>query len=477
MSPALLRSEVCDGGKTPDGKRRARRYPLSRAVVWFGLPFLVFQSGCAIPPSVPTTETRERLGTVAIVPARYVPESNFITFAKGRLAGAGKGAARGAAAVLAVGVPATILTSGIAAGIIAFQTVLYSGLAAAPGAVAGAMEAVPREKAKEIEQAIANAIVHLEAQQMLARHLATVAEKEPIVHARTATVTGPAALEDHPSYGELKTADIDSVLEIAVVEIGFESCPHSYYSCPDAAKEQLVGLYVKSRARLVRVADGSELYARTFWYESRPRKFHDWAANGGQPLAEAFELGWRDLAGRIVDELFLIAPIRLPTPGIRATRSNPYAGHCWLRPIYPPLGESRVDSRRPQLRWEPFPRALDRQRGDRALVAKIRDVTYDLTIWETDGDALGQVVYERTGLPEPSHRVEAVLKPNSQYAWSFRARFVLDGRPMATRWAFAAFSGSWEFGPRDEQGAHMLEVCHSNQIMPWLYYRLTTPKD
>lgn len=444
------------------------------AVLLSALLSLLLESGCATFPRLPAAETRERLGAVAIVPARYVPESNFVSFAKGRAAGASAGAVNSAVPVIVVGAPAAVLTGGIAGGIIAVLTVSYSGLAAAAGAVAGAMEVVPPEKSREIEQAIADAVIRLDAQQTLARNLLLAAEKEPIVLIHAPAASGPASPKVRPSYRELGTDGIDTVLEISITEIGFETCPQSSFSC--RGKDQLIGMFVKARARLVRTRDGAELYARTFWHESRPLKFEDWAANGGQPLAEAFEFGWRDLASRIVDELFLITPVRLPASSIFATRGNPYQGRCWLRPVYPSPGPE-VDSRQPLLRWESFPRALDRERVKPAVLEGIRDVTYDLKIWDMDDGVPVRLVYERYGLAEPSHRVETALAAGREYAWSFRARFVLGGLPMATRWASKNFSGSWEFGPRDESGGHSLTVCQSDQIMPWLYYHLVTPKD
>lgn len=458
---------------------RAGRGAFRFVTVWIALLSPVIQSGCATLPPQPSAELRAQVRRVAIVPARYVPDSNFVAFAKGKVSGGARGALAGVGPVLIVGVPATIATGGIAGGIMAFQMLLYAGVAATAGSIAGALEAVPPEKARAIEQAIADAVDALDAQQTLARHLASALQRESVLRLHSVAPIGPATPADRPSYADLKAAGVDTVLEISVTEIGFEVCssPLVYPKCPGKPANPLISLFAKSHARLVRVADGAEVYARTFWYESRPRTIQEWAEKDSQTLTQAFDLGWRDLAARIADELFVVTPIPLPTPGMFATRWNPYAGHCWLRPIYPETSRPKVDSRRPQLRWEPFPRTLDHERGDPALIAKIRDVTYDLKIWEPDDDAPGRLVYERTGLPEPSHQVQLSLEPERRYFWTFRARFTVDGQPMATRWAFARFLGSWEHGPRDERGAHLLEVCHSDQIDFHNYYRFVTPKD
>lgn len=446
----------------------------SRSVTgWIALLSFVLQSGCATLPSPPSTEMRAQVRTIAIVSARYAPESSFVSAAPGQISQAGALLLIGGGLVLAVGLVASAMSGGGTG--LAVLGVLYTGVLAGIGSP---QETVPSGKEREIEQAIAHTVGALDTRQALARHLASAVEKEPGIRLQSVSASDPETPTDRPSYAGLRTAGVDTVLEISVAAIGFEVCadPLVYPKCPGKAEDPLISLFVKAHARVVRVTDGAEIYARTFWYESRPRTNQEWAERDGQPLAQAFEFGWRDLAGRIVDELFLVTPVPLPTPGIFAARGNPYADHCWLRPLYPEKSNAPVDSLRPHLRWESFPRALDHERGDPALIAMIRDVTYDLKIWEPDDYAPGQLVYERYGLPEPSHRVEISLQPDRSYFWSFRARFTIDGRPMATRWASGSFSGSWVHGPRDEQGAHLLEVCHSDQISFHNYYRFMTPE-
>lgn len=432
-----------------DRRPEAAQFPLGarRAAGIAAALAFALQGGCASTPPAPTGEMRAHLGTVAIVAVRDVPASNFVTFAKNPLSGAARGAATAAAPILILGIPASAATGGIGAAILAAMSALYAGVGAGAGAVSGALQAMPPQKAREIEQAIAEAVAKLDAQQKLAGELRWAAQKEPAVRLHA------------------DAASADTLLEAAVTEIGFETCPQSGFSCP--SKERLIGLFVKARARLLRASDAAELHARTFWHESRARSFQAWGADGGQALEEAFELAWRDLASRIVDELFLVAALP-PSSSLFATRSDPYLGHCWLRPLQPTAAAPEVDSRQPELRWESFPRPLDR--------ADLRGVSYDLRLWQVEEGAPGRIVYERSGLAEPSHRIERALEPGREYAWSFRARFLQDGRPMATRWSLRNFSGSWEFGPRDEAGAHLLEVCQSDQIMPWLLYRLVTPR-
>jgi hypothetical protein len=65
-------------------------------------------------------------------------------------------------------------------------------------------------------------------------------------------------------------------------------------------------LVVTAHARLVRVADGTELYAAPWTYRSGTRKFVEWAANNAQPLRTELDRAVQTLAETIVEELFLL---------------------------------------------------------------------------------------------------------------------------------------------------------------------------
>jgi hypothetical protein len=102
---------------------------------------------------------------------------------------------------------------------------------------------------------------------------------------------------------------------------------------------------------------------------------------------------------------------------------------------------SPVDSSQPNLRWEAFPRGIDREELDPAVLAKIRGVTYDLKIWEVERCERGHLVYARSGLAAPEHRLDEALAAGQRYFWSFRAQFTIDGNPMSTQWAMFNPSG------------------------------------
>ena len=90
-----------------------------------------------------------------------------------------------------------------------------------------------------------------------------------------------------------------------------------------------------------------------------------------------------------------------------------------------------VDSLQPLLRWEAFPRPEYLPGDPGKLIATISDVTYELKIMNLAGGLL----YERKGLTDPYHKVEANLRTGTIYTWSVRAQFDLDGHPKVTRWS------------------------------------------
>lgn len=107
-----------------------------------------------------------------------------------------------------------------------------------------------------------------------------------------------------------------------------------------------------------------------------------------------------------------------------------------LRPLYPEVsrGWAKVDSLQPTLRWEKFPRPADSKTGGDELRKRLRNVTYDLRIWRGDILRPLELVYERTGLAVPEHKLAMPLTAASEYFWTIRARFEIDGNPRVLEW-------------------------------------------
>ena len=450
------------------------------------------QAACvASAPPLPTAEARDRLGVVAIVPARYAPDSEFVTFAKGKVEGAAKGAALGGG-TSAVAFGALLAgTSGIGAAIVAITGVFVTAAAIVEGGVEGANAAIPAGRAREVDAVIDAAVAQLDAQRSLGRQIDALLAAEPWIKRASAGIDGPAAADDTPDYAGLRGTGVDTVLEIGVISIGIESCAPEFIrrmstACAHDPKQPRVDLFMQARARLVRVADGEALFVRTFRFKTPRRPVAPWIAQDGRLLAEEIARGYAELAERIRDEAFLITP--LPLPMTRDFHGMPGPGHpgagvCGLAPLEPAPAAVRVSEMwtqpvardedlcpaagqhfgkvralRPTLRWSAFPRDEDRAGLDPDVLRRIGGVSYELRIWAVEACERGAVVYERVGLPAPEHALETPLEPATRYFWSVRARFSLDARPMATRWS--------HFDPM---------VCAPDNVRDWEHHRFTTP--
>ena len=129
---------------------------------------------------------------------------------------------------------------------------------------------------------------------------------------------------------------------------------------------------------------------------------------------------------------------------------------------------TRLDSRAPTLRWSAFPTDFEKERLAPDILSGIHDVTYDLRIWEAERDTRGKLVYERSGLPESSHKLEQSLEQNRFYFWSFRARFMYNGHRVSTRWA--------SLRPTELEGTKF-DYCNKEDISNFSYYRFMTSSE
>ncbi len=407
-------------------------------------------AGCATvdPPPDLSAARRDDLASVAVVHAQFQPQAEFLVSWRHKEGAAGKQAA--------------LTAAGAAAGTAAAATAWLGPVAVVSGAIAGAAmvirEAVVTEKnilpastAAELESAISTAIAGQNVQAGLAGQLAKMVEVDPQVRLAVVSVAGPVDAEARPDYASLRNSGVGTVIETAITEIGFEGCIAHDWEC---MPPHVLYLIVRAQARLVRVTDGTVLLERPLEYKSGHHELSYWLADGGRSLGDEIGRAIRTLAESLHDEIFLITPIALP---------NSSGSGCWLEPIYPKfdfMHGSRVDSLQPMLRWSAFPRDIDREKLDPEVLSRISNVVYDLRIWDESAYLRAgvpwerwrnQVVYERAGLEAPQHTLEMPLEPGVRYYWSVRARFVIDGRPMATRWARRrdCFSDEVVFGLHD----------------------------
>jgi len=128
-----------------------------------------------------------------------------------------------------------------------------------------------------------------------------------------------------------------------------------------------------------------------------------------------------------------------------------------LHPEYPPVVRKSftlyadfviVNTLMPMFRWQP----LEMTRADPPTEkenGRIENVTYELRIWRTVPTESGRLVYVRSNLTSPVHRLETPLKPGTRYLWSIRAHFEIDGRSRLTEWTMAGYVFRNESVPND----------------------------
>jgi len=158
---------------------------------------------------------------------------------------------------------------------------------------------------------------------------------------------------------------------------------------------------------------------------------------------------------RVIAALFILSGCTLKprVVGLVAVEPRPLIGeYAFLGPIYMERWKiDKVDSIQPVFRWEAFPNMKPSESGGEDIASQIKDVTYDLKVWEIGGERTGDLfvapskpwyffgpgsepIYSQTGLTEPVHQIAVRLKPSTLYVWTVRARFLLAGQPRVTDW-------------------------------------------
>ncbi len=475
-----------------------RRAPRSLLVA------LTVLQGCASADLPLSDEAHRAIGTLAIAHASYAPRSNFVARSREPMPYMGSGH-EGAAAVYAVANPgATVASIGPAITLTGELLVLVAPVILAAGAVVAidaATQAVPQDKVREIEAAVRQSAAELDVQAALATRVRAVLDADRMAALSAAAVSGPADVRDTPRYAALKGRGVDTVFEIGVTDLLLAGCEFQWAGqrllaraelvpdqCPGGRANPAVYLSLEVRARLVRVADGEELLARSLRYHGARRTVGEWMANGHALLREEVGRALARVAGDAADATFLATSLELGMPPSLLTLPglDPEYGVCWLAPLEPattpvvlsdvvtlvltpslrrshcaPSGLlfSKADSLQPTLRWGEFPRRRDRETLDAGTLGKLGAVTYDLKVWQVEDCVRSALVYERTRLARPEHRLEEPLAPGQRYFWTFRARFMHEGRLSATPWAFFAPGTS----------------CFVNEIPEGQYHRFATP--
>ncbi len=458
---------------------------------------LIYLAGCASVPGTPPDNPITKYGTISIVPALYNPETQFITFARGPLAGAIKGVGMGIGGGLDIGVEAGTATArhmnpvaGVLIGIIMMPITIPIGIAG------GISMNTSEEQSELIELLIENAVKDEDMSGKLSLHLANNSIFTPQIKHGVLYGVGPAEPDQFPDYSGLIEEGIDTVLEISVTHTGFNT---------GGVKHNSMSLYITAQSRFIRVKDNNVIDTHQFKYSSPMRAIPAWRSNKGKYLRDALTDGYESLSNRIFQQLLEPPPywpfytpvqiFNLQTP-VQIKNTDKDDNYCWLKPLHPKLEYKHpvtksflgiksvtkvaeikftpISSRQPQIIWESFPRPGDLIDENEEKLSQIDQVNYDLKIWKWDGKQCDELVYERIQLPEPSHQLEEKLRANQKYCWSFRARYNFAGKPMVTGWSYSSLP---MFSKNDEYATFHPIDCYIESIPNARYFKFIAPRN
>ena len=280
--------------------------------------------GCALKhpqgPQSPTDEVRAQLKTIGLPVAAFPPEAHVDAPTSGK----GMGALKGAGVGLAVGAtPGMAIAGSIGKGcngggelgavICGAALVFGLGVAAAGGTIGalggtvyGAVTAESGSKVGAAQAELKSALIQADVQTMLRdKVLEMVRDRSPLNF--VAVDDENRGANGQPiDYQALASTGVDTVLEVSVPRIGLAG---------ESGINPPISLLMNARARLVRTADGIEMYADKFDYRGDgASKFLEWAADEAQMFRQEIERGTRTLAEDIVRLVFPAEPVRDSAP-------------------------------------------------------------------------------------------------------------------------------------------------------------------
>jgi hypothetical protein len=310
--------------------------------------------------------------------------------------------------------------------------------------IAGAAQshAPPAAVVARAEERLHEAVVALELQRRLRARLAAAAEQSGFA-AREVTDTADRAV--------LRTRGFDTVLQAQIAEIGSETLLNGK-----------VLLRVSAEAVITGTLEQRPRFRGRYRYLTQPLAVDQWLRFEGEAIRKALEDASTALGERILDEALRLFPLGEPLPSLADYPVGPLRGSVrftGLRPIGPPepakepwRSAGRGEPAQPLLRWEAFPREEDRRHDARGALARISDIRYDVRLASAEA-ARGSESADAVAAAE--YRVRRRLEPQTEYLWTVRARFLLDGRERVTPWGH--LSGGLACPPSIESSAPVRE--------------------
>ena len=426
------------------------RYSSLRKYSWLIVILFLLQSACTkvVRPDHYAQPDKYRLGRIGIVVGNFDPTYDFTALTDGKVEGSVKGALD---AMAGCGEMIRSDDSGVA---VILAIIVCLPVAATIGAITGANSAESSEIISTAQSNLQSQIANLTLQEHLRNALIQYSNNVGLKLSPLSQEAGPAKPDDMPAYHEFSD-EFDTVLEVVTLE---------FVARTSGARGVPTSIQLKAKVRVVNTHDGS--ISDTFPVVSTgiTRSVERWLADNAKPVQDGIAAAIREVAETAIDEVLLIYhPTQLvsdqPSQETAEEDGNKSQRHLVpgyaLRPIEPPLRNKfywnnptwghlerfQLVSLEPTFEWEPFPRGFDIVVGH--APGQAMQILYDFRIY----DWSGIVVYGRTGLEVPRHKLETRLQPCMSYRWTVRSRFHLNGLPRATEWTGAFNTIGGEVAP------------------------------
>jgi hypothetical protein len=187
----------------------------------------------------------------------------------------------------------------------ALAAIGLSPVSAVIGAAMGAGAAEPVFGAGALQQTLERAMVDADVRATVRDAVLEAAAGRTAHPPRFVRGAGPARPDERPTYRDLAEGEIDTVLEITVTGARLEPV-----EALEHRSNPVFALSLEARTRLVAVADGRDLDARTITSKAGGyRTFTAWAADGAAGVRPALAQAARDVAEVIVRNVIGAPPI------------------------------------------------------------------------------------------------------------------------------------------------------------------------
>src|SRR5688572_25532784 len=258
-----------------------------RLVAWCALLLAAALCGCAGgAPRLLSEPDKARLGTIAVTAARYAPDT--------RIKGPGQKGGKAGIAIGGLGAAAATVASCLNP--LAFFTcpsmlLTMTALGATAGGVIG-HQINARVTGSEIEAAAPDDVDDSRTQLALRDWVIRHARAHTSLDYVAVDEPAPASRADQPDYRPLSARGIDSVVEVALLELSTEGRP-----------KQGLALAMTSRVRVIHAASGAVLGEEIIRYRSDAHPYEKWIDKDENVFRTALERGYQSIAERIVGEL------------------------------------------------------------------------------------------------------------------------------------------------------------------------------